>query len=123
MSKSAGILNEAFGLSAVIADFNNDNLPDIYVANDYVMPDRLLINQGNSTFKDELDKYLKHTSFSSMGSDYGDINNDGCLDLITVDMLAKDNYRRKTLIMAQNYDKYEKMLKYGLKVQFTSNML
>ena len=123
ISKSAGILNEAFGLSAVIADFNNDNLPDIYVANDYVMPDRLLINQGNSTFIDELDKYLKHTSFSSMGSDYGDVNNDGCLDLITVDMLAKDNYRRKTLIMAQNYDKYEKMLKYGLKVQFTSNML
>ncbi|PKP27165.1 MAG: RNA-binding protein [Bacteroidetes bacterium HGW-Bacteroidetes-2] len=123
ISKSAGVLNEAFGLSAVIADFNNDNLPDIYVANDYVMPDRLLINQGNYTFKDELDKYLKHTSFSSMGSDYGDINNDGCLDLITVDMLAKDNYRRKTLIMAQNYDKYEKMLKYGLKVQFTLNML
>lgn len=123
ISKSAGILNDAFGLSAVVSDFNNDGKPDIYVCNDYTMPDRLLINQGNNTFKDQIHDYFFHTSFSSMGSDYADVNNDGHLDLMTLDMLAKDNYRRKMLGMAQNYDKYEKMITYDLGHQYSTNAL
>jgi len=123
ISEKAGILNNAFGLSAVIGDFNNDGLPDIYVANDYVMPDRLLINQGSNTFKDKIDDYFSHTSFSSMGSDYADINNNGCFDLITVDMLPNENYRRKMMSMAQNYDKFDKMVTYNLGVQYPANVL
>jgi hypothetical protein len=123
ITESAGLLNNAFGLSAVIADFNNDNLPDIYVANDYVMPDLLLINQGDDTFVNKLDDYFSQTSFSSMGTDYADINNNGCFDLLSLDMLAKDNFRRKMLMMAQNYDKFEKLLKYDLGVQITTNAL
>jgi len=123
ISEKAGILNDAFGLSAVIGDFNNDGLPDIYVANDYVMHDKLLINQGNNTFINKLDDYFSHTSFSSMGSDYADINNNGCFDLITLDMLPNENYRRKMMSMAQNYDKFDKMVTYDLGVQYSSNVL
>jgi len=123
ISKKAGVLNYAFGLSAVIGDFNQDGLPDIYVANDYVMPDRLLINQGNKTFVDQIDDYFSSTSFSSMGSDFADINNNGCFDLITLDMLPSENYRRKMMSMAQNYDKFEKMVTYDLGVQFSTNVL
>lgn len=123
ISEKAGILNYSFGLSAAIGDFNNDGLPDIYVANDYVKPDQLLINQGNNTFVNKLDEYFSHTSFSTMGSDLADINNNGCFDLITVDMLPKDNYRRKMMSMAQNYDKFEKMVKYNLGVQYSTNVL
>lgn len=123
ISQKAGILNNAFGLSAVIGDFNNDGLPDIYVANDYVMPDRLLINQGNNTFVDKLDDYFGHTSFSTMGSDFADVNNNGCMDLITVDMLPSENYRRKMMSMAQNYDKFDKMVTYDLGVQYPTNVL
>src|SRR5690606_6792573 len=97
ISEKAGVLNDAFGLSAVIGDFNNDGKPDIYVANDYVMPDRLLINQGNNTFVDKIEDYFSHTSFSSMGSDYADLNNNGCFDLLTLDMLPHENYRRKMM--------------------------
>lgn len=123
ISEQAGILNDAFGLSAVIGDFNNDGLPDIFVANDYVMPDRLLINQGNNTFVDKIEDYFSHTSFSSMGSDFADINNNGCFDLITVDMLPNENYRRKMMSMAQNYDKFDLMVTHGLGVQYPSNVL
>ncbi|RZN84595.1 MAG: RNA-binding protein [Winogradskyella sp.] len=122
-SQKAGILNDAFSLSAVIGDFNNDFRPDIYVCNDYIKPDRLLINQGNNTFVDEIDNYFSHTSFSSMGSDFADINNNGDLDLLTLDMAPNKNDRRKMMIMMQNYDKFEKMVNYGHGTQYATNVL
>jgi enediyne biosynthesis protein E4 len=123
ISSQAGILNAAFALSAVIGDFNDDHMPDIYVCNDYAMPDYLYINKGNGIFKEDFDKYFRHTSFSSMGSDFADVNNDGCLDLMTLDMLPPDNYRQKMLGMAQNYDKFQKMIELDLKAQFSANTL
>lgn len=123
ISTSAGILNEAFGLSAVVGDFNQDGLQDIYVCNDYVMPDILYINQGNGKFLDRFSDYFAHSSFSSMGSDFADINNDGCLDLMTLDMLPRDHYRQNMLGMAQNYDKFHKLIDLDLKAQFSMNAL
>jgi enediyne biosynthesis protein E4 len=123
VSSTAGILNEAFGLSAVIGDFNLDGLQDIYVCNDYVMPDILYINQGKGKFTDKFDDYFAHSSFSSMGSDFADINNDGCFDLMTLDMLPRDHYRQNMLGMAQNYDKFNKLVDLDLKAQFSMNAL
>lgn len=122
-SEKAGILNDAFSLSAVIGDFNNDFKPDIYVCNDYIKLDRLLINKGKNSFEDKIDEYFSHTSFSSMGSDFADINNDGNSDLLTLDMAPNKNDRRKMMMMMQNYDKFEKMVKYDYGTQYASNIL
>lgn len=122
-TERAGLLNNTFSHSAVVGDFNEDNLLDIYVCNDYIGADQLFINQGNHQFKDEWEKYFSHTSFSSMGSDFGDLNNDGHFDLFTLDMSPKDNYRRKMMSMAQNYDKFEVMLKYDFGAQFPVNAM
>ncbi|MCC6815909.1 MAG: VCBS repeat-containing protein [Saprospiraceae bacterium] len=122
-TKEAQIENEAFGLSAAIGDFNNDHLPDIYVANDFLQPDYLYINKGNNQFKESFDQYFSHCPFSSMGTDYADINNDGCLDLMIVDMTPSDPIRQKNLIMTQNYDRFQLMLETGLKAQFSINSL
>lgn len=123
ISEKAGVLSDAFSLSAVIGDFNNDMKPDIYVCNDYIKPDRLFINKGNNKFEDDIESFFSHTSFSSMGSDFADVNNDGALDLFTLDMSPKDNYRRKMMMMAQNYDKFEKMTTYNFGTQYSSNAL
>ncbi len=123
VSENAGILDDAYGLSAVIADFNQDNLPDIYVANDYIKPDRLWINQGNHQFKDELDHYFKHTSFSSMGSDYADLNNDDKPDLMVLDMLAATSNRRHQLNHLTNVKKFKDMQRFGLGSQLSRNVL
>jgi len=122
-SESAGILDDAYGLSAVVADFNDDDLPDIYVANDYIKPDRLWINQGNHQFKDELDQYFKHTSFSSMGSDYADLNNDDKPDLMVLDMLASVPERRHQLNHLTNVKKFKDMQRFGLGSQLSRNVL
>lgn len=119
----AGIGNYAYGLSAIVADFNNDHYPDIYVCNDYIKPDYLYINNKNGTFTNQFNQYFKHSSSSSMGSEFADINNDGLLDLITVDMLAEDHPRQKMLKTTSNYDHFFKNVKYGLEYQYAKNCL
>lgn len=123
ITQKAGIENHAFGLSAVIGDFNNDQRPDIYVCNDYVKPDYLYINNGDRTFTESFSAYFSHSSISSMGSDFADINNDGFQDLITLDMLPRDHYRQNMLMMIQNYDKFDQLISLGLKAQYVQNSL
>jgi hypothetical protein len=64
------------------------------VANDYIYPDQLYIND-HGHFRNELGKYVSRTSLFSMGADCEDINNDLYPDLIVADMLSPGHYRRK----------------------------
>jgi hypothetical protein len=84
----AGIRGEAQGHSATWWDFDEDGWPDLYVANDFSGADRLYRNQHDGTFADVIDRAVPHTPFSAMGSDLGDVNNDGRLDLLVGDMAA-----------------------------------
>jgi hypothetical protein len=83
---AAGITGFGQGHSATWWDFDNDGWPGLYVANDFGMPDKLYRNNRDGTFTDVIDRVLPHTSFSSMGSDAGDVNNDGLIDLLVADM-------------------------------------
>jgi enediyne biosynthesis protein E4 len=124
VTKKAGLITHAFGLSASIADINEDGWPDIYVANDFNKPDFLFINNRNGTFTDKLTTYIKHVSFSAMGSDVNDFNNDGHEDVYVVDMAVEDPVRQKQLFAVnQNYDKFQLLLQYGLYYQYPHNSL
>ena len=123
ITKKAGILNKAWGLSASIGDFNNDNLPDIFVANDFLEPDFLYINQGNGTFKDEALKHFNHISSNSMGSDFADINNDLSPDLFVVDMMAEDHIRGKENMATMSISNFHKLVNMGYHHQYMSNIL
>jgi hypothetical protein len=123
ITKEAGLMNKGWGLSASIGDFNNDNLLDIYVANDFFDPDFLYINQGNGTFKDEALKYFNHISTNSMGSDFADINNDLKPDLVVLDMMADDHIRGKENMATMSISDFRKIVKKGHHHQYMSNML
>lgn len=124
ITKKAGLISHAFGLSASIHDFNNDGYPDIYVANDFNRPDFLYINNKNGTFSDKLTAYVNHTSFSSMGSDVADINNDGLEDFFVADMAVEEPTRQKQLFAVnQNYDKFQLLLQFNLFYQYPRNNL
>jgi hypothetical protein len=112
-----------YGLGASIADFNGDGFPDIYLGNDYSAPDYLYINQGDGTFINEVKEAMGHTSLYTMGVDAADINRDGKLDLISLDMLPEDNTRQKLLFTPENHEHYNLFLKAGLHHQLMRNML
>lgn len=113
----------SFGLGASIGDINDDGLPDIFVANDSYERDYLYINKGNGKFRDEYEECMGHASFSSMGADIADINNDALPEIFTTDMLPGDDYRLKTLGAFDNIDLYRTKEKNGLYHQFMKNCL
>jgi len=113
----------SYGLAAGIADINGDGWPDIYINNDYNIPDKLYINNKNGTFTDHLQDYLGHTSFYSMGNDIADINNDEKPDIITLDMLPGDNHSQKLLAGPDNYELFDLNVKNGFYYQYMRNML
>ncbi|MDX2248290.1 MAG: VCBS repeat-containing protein [Bacteroidia bacterium] len=125
VSAAAGIKGNpiGFGLSVTIGDLNLDGWPDIFVANDYTEQDYLYINNGNATFTEKLSSAFAHTSHFSMGSDMGDINNDGLPDLMVLDMLPEDNYGQKILKGPDNYDRYQEQVSQGFYHQQMRNTL
>ena len=118
----AGIVFEGFGLGMAVADVNKDGYPDLYISNDYISNDLLYINQGDGTFKNEIDTYLSYQTKSSMGNDIADINNDGNPDIYTLDMLPEYYYKKKQTINGFGYIYYLNDAKWGYEHQFLRNM-
>ncbi|EOZ95768.1 hypothetical protein A33Q_3130 [Indibacter alkaliphilus LW1] len=125
ISEEAGIKGSSlgFGLGVTASDINGDGFIDLYVSNDYIEPDYLYINNGDGTFTDMLTEYLQHISHFSMGLDIADVNNDGLVDIFTLDMLPEDNKRQKLLYGPENYEQYALMVNRGFYHQNMRNML
>ncbi|WP_226805078.1 VCBS repeat-containing protein [Agriterribacter humi] len=125
VTTEAGITSNvlSFGLGLAVSDINDDGWPDVYVSNDFNEPDYLFINNGNGTFTDKLSDCMDEVSLYSMGSDAADYNNDGLIDLVTMDMLPEDNRTQKMHSGAENFDKFQMLFKLGFYYQYSRNML
>jgi len=113
VTERAGIFGEGQGHSATWWDYDNDGWPDLYVGSDFAPPDKLYRNNRDGTFTNVLNEVVPHTPYSAMGSDLGDVNNDGLIDFFITDMAAttheKDqrgmaDSRGRTLENIQNPD-------------------
>lgn len=125
VTKQAGIYSSdiGFGLGVSVCDINQDGYPDIYVSNDFFERDYLYINQKNGTFKEDIQSEMGHLSLASMGSDVGDINNDGKYDIFTTEMLPEDDKRLKTMTSFENFDINRAKQKDGYYNQYMQNCL
>jgi hypothetical protein len=98
VSRAAGLLPDGgHGLSATWFDYDGDARPDLYVCNDFADADWLYHNEGKGPdgivrFKNVIADVVPLTTWSSMGADAADINNDGLLDLVTGDMASRTHY-------------------------------
>jgi hypothetical protein len=123
VSIKAGIVFDGYSHSVLVNDFNKDGWPDIYVCNDYVSNDLLFLNNQDGTFTNAIAEMFKHESLSAMGSDIGDINNDGREDMVVCEMLPADNKRKKLFLNANNYNTYLFTEQYKYEYQFVRNTL
>ncbi len=104
VTEKAGISGEAQGHSAIWWDYDGDGWPDLYVANDFAAPDKLYRNNRDGTFTDVIDLVVPHMPYSSMGSDLGDINNDGLVDLFVADMASTSHQKdQRTVAVMRSY--------------------
>jgi hypothetical protein len=112
-----------YGLGLNICDINDDGYPDIYISNDFHEDDYLYINNGNGIFSERRTDMLAHTSRSSMGNDAADINNDGLLDILVLDMLPDKPKILKGSGGEDDYELFEIKRRFGYNHQFVRNTL
>ncbi|WP_422861954.1 VCBS repeat-containing protein [Flagellimonas sp. W118] len=128
VSAEAGIFQgkSGYGLGLSISDINNDGYPDIYIGNDFFENDYLYLNQQDGTFKEVVsssENKLGHTTHFSMGNDIADVNNDGLMDILSLDMLPENLETYKTSGLEYGFPIYQHYLKNGYAPQYMQNTL
>ncbi|MCF6263185.1 MAG: CRTAC1 family protein [Xanthomonadales bacterium] len=93
-TKQVGLHLRAWGLGCAVGDIDQDGFADLFVTT-AVGPNRLFRNRGDGRFED-------WTSRSGVGSDllstsaaFGDLDNDGDLDLVVATYLDESSYDAK----------------------------
>ncbi len=124
ITEQAGLLKPTFGLGLCVSDINNDNWLDIYLVNDYYLPDAIYINNKNGTFSDQTKEVTNQISFSGMGIDIADINNDNLRDIFVLDMAPMSHVQSLTLMSPMNESQFNFLNKtLGYQVQYMYNSL
>lgn len=127
-SEEAGIFQGriGYGLGLSIGDINGDQYPDIYVGNDFFENDYLYLNQKDGTFREVISNdplQLGHTTHYSMGNSLADLNNDGKLDILSLDMLPENLKTYKTSGLEYGYPIYRQYLAKNYAPQYMQNTL
>lgn len=122
-TKASGLINFGLTISASITDFNNDGLQDIYLCNDFGSPDFLYLNNGDKTFQEVSKQATNHTAMYSMGSDTADLDGDGLMDFVQLDMNPADNYRNKVNMASMNIPLFWAQVDNGLHYQYMHNVI
>jgi hypothetical protein len=90
---------------------------------DYSEKDHMYLNQGDGSFKEVMNEATNHISNFSMGNDVADINNDGLMDFISVDMVSNNNYDLKTNMSGMNPKRFYDLVNKGLHHQYMFNAI
>ncbi len=123
VTDTAGVRNFGMSIGIVAMDYNNDGWKDLYISNDFNVPDYFYLNNGDGTFTDVLREATFQTSIFGMGFDAADFNNDGLIDLFQIDMTPEDHFRRTVNVMPMSRATFNLSLDLGFHYQYMQNSL
>lgn len=123
VTKDAGVQNFGLTLGLVSVDFNNDGWIDLYLSNDFNVPDYFYLNNGDGTFREVSKEATGHTSMFGMGIDASDFNNDGLVDLIQADMSPEDYVRSRVNMASMSPQNFNQGVSLGFHYQYMQNSL
>jgi hypothetical protein len=112
-----------YGLNVAVGDLDNDGWDDLYVSNDFHENDYYYLNNRNGAFRECNRQAFGHESRFSMGSDIADLNNDGWLDIITLDMLPQGERLLKASSGDDPLNIFLYKLNFGYHYQYSRNCL
>jgi tetratricopeptide (TPR) repeat protein len=98
---SLGVEDPGWTLAVGSADVNNDGWPDLYCADDFG-PDQLFINRRNATFENVSERALGIDTKKGMNVDFGDINNDGWLDIYVTNITTAEYLQEGNMLWHNN---------------------
>jgi hypothetical protein len=80
MTEEVGLSDTGWSMALAHGDLDNDGWQDVYVANDFG-PDKVFRNTGKGRFEDISEKAIGVDTKKGMNAEFGDIDNDGDLDI------------------------------------------
>jgi hypothetical protein len=123
VTNEAGVQNFGMSIGVVAMDFNNDGWKDLYISNDFNVPDYFYLNNGDGTFKNIVREATFQTSIFGMGFDAADFNNDGLIDMFQIDMTPEDHFRRMVNVIPMSQETFDLSLDLGFHYQYMQNSL
>jgi hypothetical protein len=110
----------AQALALLLLDLNGDGHLDIWVGNDFALPDQTWYWTENGW---ERATPLKTMSYSTMSLDYGDINNDGRYEVFSSDMKPYPGDTQGQKVLTPILKGINADLRPGIDPQITANVL
>ena len=125
VTEMAGIFSSriGYGLGVAAGDVNNDGCIDLYISNDFHENDYLYINNCDGSFTERIRISMGHTTKSSMGNDMADFNNDGLLDIFSLDMFPEDETILKRSAGEEMMEVFDLKERLGYYYQLSRNAL
>ena len=123
ITAEAGLWTMGYSLGVAVSDLDGNGREDIYVANDYIEPDKMWLANGSGAYVDAVRSATRHNSNFGMGCDAADYDNDGFVDLMVLDMVSEDHVRSKKNMGGMSSEKFWGVVSAGFHYQYMFNTL